>query len=254
MIVPLVVGNWKMHGTQTECRELALEIAHAVKRSVEQTEIVLAPPATALDMVKAVISKTRLHLAAQNCHWEDQGAFTGEISPLMLKSLGCEFVILGHSERRHILNESDQIVARKVQGALRNGLRPILCIGETLTERDAGRTQAVVSRQLRTALKGLAKDVIENLEIAYEPVWAIGTGRNATAEQIARVHRRIRQLLGSLFGNRKGSSIRILYGGSVKPENAAPILSTPEVNGLLVGGASLRSETFLPIVKAVGSS
>jgi triosephosphate isomerase len=169
----------------------------------------------------------------------------------MLKDLGCEFVILGHSERRHIFNESDLVVAQKVQGALRNGLRPILCVGETLAERQSGRTAAVITRQLRVALKGLGKNVIENVEIAYEPVWAIGTGHNANEEQIARVHERIRQFFKSLFGNQKASALRILYGGSVKPENAAAILKTPGVDGLLVGGASLQAETFLRIVNCL---
>jgi triosephosphate isomerase len=199
-----------------------------------------------------VIANSRIRLAAQDCHWEDQGAFTGEVSAAMLKDVGCEFVILGHSERRHILNESDLVVAKKVQAALRNGLRAILCVGETLAERQTGRTTAVITRQLRIALKGLAKSAIDNIEIAYEPVWAIGTGLNATSEQIARVHGQIRQFLKDSFGNRKGNAVRILYGGSVKPENAAAILRTPGVNGLLVGGASLRAETFLPIVNCLG--
>jgi len=251
MTAPLVVGNWKMYGTQSECRDLALGIARGLGRNGRHTEVALAPPSTALETVKAAIAETQIHLAAQNCHWEDQGAFTGEVSPVMLKDLGCEFVILGHSERRHILNESDDVVAKKVQGALRNGLRPILCVGETLAERQKGRATAVITRQLRIALKGLGKNAIDKLEIAYEPVWAIGTGHNATVEQIARVHERIRQFLKVLFGNRKGNVIRILYGGSVKPENAAPILRTPGVNGLLVGGASLKAESFLPVVNCL---
>jgi triosephosphate isomerase len=240
-----------MYGTQSECRDLALGIARGLGRNGRHTEVALAPPSTALETVKAAIAETQIHLAAQNCHWEDQGAFTGEVSPVMLKDLGCEFVILGHSERRHILNESDDVVAKKVQGALRNGLRPILCVGETLAERQKGRATAVITRQLRIALKGLGKNAIDKLEIAYEPVWAIGTGHNATVEQIARVHERIRQFLKVLFGNRKGNVIRILYGGSVKPENAAPILRTPGVNGLLVGGASLKAESFLPVVNCL---
>jgi triosephosphate isomerase len=240
-----------MYGTQAECRDLALGVARGLGQNGGQLEVALAPPTTALETVRAAIAATQIHLAAQNCHWEDQGAFTGEISPVMLKDLGCEFVIVGHSERRHILNESDDVVARKVQGALRNGLRPILCVGETLAERQKGRTTAVITRQLRVALKGLGKNGIDNLDIAYEPVWAIGTGHNATVEQIARVHERIRQFLKGLFGNRKGSAVRVLYGGSVKPENAAPILKTPGVNGLLVGGASLKAETFLPIVNCL---
>ncbi|MBM2802272.1 MAG: triosephosphate isomerase [Deltaproteobacteria bacterium] len=248
MIPPLVVGNWKMHGTQSQCRDLARRVARGLKRKGRQIDVALAPPNTALEIVKKVIEGSQIRLAAQDAHWEDQGAFTGEVSAMMLKDSGCEFVILGHSERRHILNESDLVVAKKVQAALRNGLRAILCVGETLAERQAGRTQSVVTRQLRIALKGLGKSAIDNVEFAYEPVWAIGTGLNATSEQIARVHGRIRQFLKASFGNRKGNAARILYGGSVKPENAAEILRTPGVNGLLVGGASLRAETFLAIV------
>jgi triosephosphate isomerase len=251
MTVPLIVGNWKMNGTQSECRELALGIARGLEDEDAQVEVALAPPATALETVKEAIANMPIHLGAQDCHWEDQGAFTGEISPAMLKHLACEFVILGHSERRHILNESDGVVAKKLQGALRNDLRPILCVGETLAERRSGRTTAIITRQLRVALKGLGKNAIEKIEIAYEPVWAIGTGQNATIEQIARVHGRIRQFLGTLLDKHKASTIRILYGGSVKPENAAPILRTPEVSGLLVGGASLKAETFLPIVNCL---
>lgn len=252
MTAPLVVGNWKMHGTQSQCRDLARGVARGLKRNGRQIEVALAPPHTALAKVKTVIANSRIQLAAQDCHWEDHGAFTGEVSAAMLKDVGCQFVILGHSERRHILNESDLVVAKKLQAALRAGLRAILCVGETLAERQTGRTTAVITRQLRIALKGLAKSAIDNIEIAYEPVWAIGTGLNATSEQIARVHGRIRQFLKASFGNRKGSAVRILYGGSVKPENAAAILRTPGVNGLLVGGASLKAETFLPIVNCLG--
>jgi triosephosphate isomerase len=251
MTPPLVVGNWKMYGTQSECRDLARGVARGLKRRGRQIDVALAAPNTALETVKRVIAGSQIRLAAQDCHWEDQGAFTGEVSPVMLKDIGCEFVILGHSERRHILNESDLIVAKKVQAALRNGLRPILCVGETLTERQTGRTAAVVTRQLRIALKGSGKSAIDNVEIAYEPVWAIGTGLNATSEQIARVHERIRRFLKVSFGNPAGSATRILYGGSVKPENAAEIFRTPEVNGLLVGGASLKAETFLSIINCL---
>jgi triosephosphate isomerase len=248
MTAPLVVGNWKANGLQAECLALAGAIAGAIMRRPTAVEVALAPPYTGLAQVKKAIEKSGVKLAAQNCHWEDGGAFTGEITPLMLADLGCDFVIVGHSERRHIFHESDAVVASKLQAALRNQLRPILCVGETLAERQAGRATAVTTRQLRIALKGLDKSAIENIEIAYEPVWAIGTGLNATSQQITRIHGRIRKFLKSAFGNRNGEAVRVLYGGSVKPENAAEILQTPEVNGLLVGGASLKAETFLPIV------
>jgi triosephosphate isomerase (TIM) len=249
--IPLIVGNWKMHGTQSECRDLARGIARGLGRKHSEVEVAVAPPATALESVKDVIAKSSVRLAAQDCHWEEKGAFTGEVSPVMLKDLGCEFVILGHSERRHIMHESDDVIAKKVQAALRNDLRPILCVGETLADRQSGRTTSVITRQLRVALKGLAKSVIQTVEIAYEPVWAIGTGHNATTEQIARVHERIRQVIKSQFGDRGATALRVLYGGSVKPENAAAILETPGVDGLLVGGASLQTETFLPIVNCL---
>jgi triosephosphate isomerase len=252
MSPPLVVGNWKMHGNQADCIALARKITTSLVRfPLNDVEIVIAPPFTALSSVKRALGTGRVGLAAQNCHWESSGAFTGEVSPLMLIDIGCKYVILGHSERRHIFHEADIAIARKLNAALRNGLRPILCVGETLSERKSAQTTKVITRQLRLALKGLAKDAISNCEIAYEPVWAIGTGQNATPQQVCQVHKRIRQLLVRLFG-RKGEQIRILYGGSVKPDNAAGLTGIAEVGGLLVGGASLKAETFLPIVKTYG--
>ncbi|MGH7926244.1 MAG: triose-phosphate isomerase, partial [Candidatus Binatia bacterium] len=175
MRAPLVVGNWKANGVQAESRELARAIARAILRKPPAVEVALAPPYTSLAQVKQAIHLSGVKLAAQNCHWEDRGAFTGEITPLMLADLGCDFVIVGHSERRHILHESDVVIANKLQAVLRNRLRPLLCIGETLAERRAGRATTVITRQLRIALKGLDKSALQNIEIAYEPVWAIGT-------------------------------------------------------------------------------
>jgi triosephosphate isomerase len=249
--VPLLVGNWKMHGTRSECVERARKIVRGLRKVAGSAEIALAPPYTGLACVKEVLKNSNVHLAAQNCHWEESGAYTGEISPLMLNEIGCDYVILGHSERRHILKESDQMIAQKIAAALRVRLRPIVCVGETLEERRGGRTRSVIGRQLRFALKATAKAAIQNIEIAYEPVWAIGTGQNATPKQIGQVHNQIRKLLLKSFGAEKGHRIRILYGGSVKPENAEALMSTPEVNGLLVGGASLSPDTFLPIVRSV---
>jgi triosephosphate isomerase (TIM) len=251
MTTPLVVGNWKANGLQAECRELARAVARGFLRKPAALEVALAPPYTALGEVKRTIQKSGIKLAAQNCHWEDKGAVTGEVTPPMLADLGCDFVIVGHSERRHIFHESDHVIADKLQAVLRNQLRPILCVGETLADRQAGRTALIIARQLRIALKGLAKSVIPNVEIAYEPVWAIGTGHNATSQQISGVHERIRKFLTKTFDEREGNAARILYGGSVNPGNAAEILQTPEVNGLLVGGASLKAETFLPIVRCL---
>jgi triosephosphate isomerase len=245
---PLVIGNWKMHGTPPECLKLASDIIGGLEETGTRASVVLAPPAPALMPIKQ-IRGNKISLAGQNCHWEESGAFTGEVSAPMLRESGCEFVIIGHSERRHIFKETDETIARKVQAGLRNGLRPILCVGETLTERRRDLTARVISRQLRIALKGVAETAIGQIEVAYEPVWAIGTGQNATSDQITEVHDQIRRFLVKSFGAGNANSIRILYGGSVKPENAATLARTREVQGLLVGGASLKAETFLPIVR-----
>jgi triosephosphate isomerase (TIM) len=250
--VPLVVGNWKMYGTRPECVDRARGIVSGLEKTPASAEVAIAPPYSGLPRVKDIVKETKVRLAAQNCHWEDSGAYTGEISPLMLKEIGCDYVILGHSERRHILNETDQMIAQKIAAALRHAMRPIVCVGETLRERRAGRTRSVIGRQLRIALKAMAKAAIENIEIAYEPVWSIGTGQNATPEQIGQVHDQIRKFLLKSFGAEEGNRVRILYGGSVKPENAASLVSTPEVNGFLVGGASLNPDSFLSIVRSVG--
>jgi triosephosphate isomerase len=245
---PLVVGNWKMHGTQAEAATLARQILNG-GRGIRDVEVVLAPPYTALATVAAITIDSPIELAAQNIHWETEGAFTGEVSPRMVRELGCQYVLVGHSERRHIFGESDEAVGKKMAAALGAGLIPILCVGETLKERRQGKTNAVIARQLRLALKGLDKNVIETVAIAYEPVWAIGTGQNATPEQVAAVHLRVRALLGR-FGGSHAEGCRILYGGSVRPDNAGKLVKTPEVNGLLVGGASLKADSFLGIVRA----
>jgi len=247
---PLVVANWKMHGSQARCALLARQIARGLGRAPANIEVVLAPPFTSLNVVHRAVRTSKIKLAAQNCHWEAQGAYTGEVSPAMVRELGCDFVIVGHSERRHIFHESDEIVSRKLAPILGQGMRAILCVGETLDERQSGKTTAVIHRQLRIALKRLTKADIAKVEIAYEPVWAIGTGQNATPRQINQVHSRIRTYLMQSFGASTGKKTRILYGGSVKPENVDSLVVIEEINGLLVGGASLNSETFLPIVQA----
>jgi triosephosphate isomerase len=252
MKTPLVVGNWKMHGGQSDCRALARAIVRGLEKNPCRADVALAPPFTAVGAVGNAIRRSGIQLAAQNCHWEERGAFTGEVSPSMIKELRCEFVILGHSERRHIFGESDEMVARKLAAASTQGLRAILCVGETLDDRRRNLTTRIIIRQLRSALKGLPKDVIEKLEVAYEPVWAIGTGQNATTAQVSQVHQRIRKYLTASFGNSKGRGVRILYGGSVKPDNAAELAVLDDVDGLLVGGASLKAETFLPIVRSFG--
>ena len=250
MAAPLVVGNWKMNGTAAECAELARAIADGVARTATKTHIVIAPPYTALNSVKQVLDSGPVKLAAQNCHWQDSGAFTGEISPAMLSEIGCEFVIIGHSERRHLFAERDQAIAQKLPAAIRHCMRPIFCVGETLDERQSEQTKDVIAHQIDSALKGVDGDAIEHVEIAYEPVWAIGTGLNANAEQIRDVHEHIRRRLLKLYGPARSQQIRILYGGSVKPENAEMIAGIDAVNGLLVGGASLIAESFLSIARA----
>ncbi|MBI4523119.1 MAG: triose-phosphate isomerase [Deltaproteobacteria bacterium] len=247
MALPLVVGNWKMHGTPAEAFSLARGIRTGLKR-VQGVEVVLAPPFTSLSAVYKALRGRSIGLAGQNVFWQEQGAFTGEISPKMLLESGCGFVIVGHSERRRILGESDQFIGKKTVAALAAGLRPILCVGETLQERRQGSTRKIIGRQLRVALKGITKNAIGKIEIAYEPVWAIGTGRNATPDQISLAHQWIRELLRKLAGNEQAAKSRILYGGSVRPENAGDLARAPEVNGLLVGGASLKAESFLSIV------
>jgi triosephosphate isomerase len=250
MNASLVVGNWKMNGNRSECRELARAIVDELRAKPVNVDVAVAPPYTGLDVVKDALNTSEVRLAAQNCHWENSGAFTGEISPLMIKEAGCELVILGHSERRHVLNESNDMIARKIAAALTHGLRPIVCVGETLEERNRGQTASLIGTQLGIALKAVPKTAIEQIAIAYEPVWAIGTGQNATPEQVREVHNQIRTLLVDTFGEASGRGVRILYGGSVKADNAGSLSRTPEVNGFLVGGASLKAETFLPIVRS----
>jgi triosephosphate isomerase (TIM) len=250
MSPPLVVGNWKMNGGQSDGLELARKIVADLNSKPTIAQVVLAPPFTGLAVVGKAVGESNIQLAAQNCHWQVNGAFTGEVSPAMLKELGCAFVILGHSERRHIFHETDGMIAQKVAPVIAQGMRPILCVGETLDERRSQRTFEVIDRQLESALKGLGNGAIDKIEIAYEPVWAIGTGHNATPEQIREVHAHLRKFLCASFGVSIGNASRILYGGSVKPDNAAMIAQIDEVNGLLVGGASLQAESFLPIVRA----
>jgi len=249
VITPLVVGNWKMNGGLAACTDLARATIDLLKPENTQVVIALAPPFTALRAVRDVLLGSNLELAGQNCHWEESGAFTGEISAPMLNEIGCRYVILGHSERRHQSCETDDMIARKVPAVLNHDMRPILCVGETLDQRQRSETLQVVVAQLDAALKGLTKGVIDKLAIAYEPVWAIGTGQNATAEQVDQVHSSIRNYLKTKFSGAAGEAVRILYGGSVKPENASMLAAIAEVNGLLVGGASLNAESFVKIIK-----
>jgi len=242
----LIAGNWKMNKTVPEALELVRELKERLK-GVEDRDVLVCPPFTALYPVGRELLGSSILMGAQNMFYEEKGAFTGEISPVMLKDVGCSYVILGHSERRHIFGESDELINRKVISAVNHDLIPILCIGETLEERERGETRQVVERQVREGLKGLKPE--DEFVIAYEPVWAIGTGRSATPEMAQEVHAFIREVLTGLFGREKAKGIRILYGGSVKPENAKGLLEMPDIDGALVGGASLKAESFSKIVK-----
>ena len=250
MRTPVLAANWKMnHGPREADNFVRAFLAgyHTVPPGVE---VVIAPPFVDLDTVRTGFLGRAVALAGQNCHWEASGAFTGEISAEMLARAGCTYVLVAHSERRQFFGETDETACRRLKAARRAGLKPILCIGETLAERDAGRTEAVLTTQLEGAFLGLEAGELEGLILAYEPVWAIGTGRNATPEQAQAAHAFIRSEAGRLLGREFASGRRILYGGSVKPENARTLLSQPDVDGALVGGASLVAESFLGIVQA----
>lgn len=245
----IVAGNWKMNKSVAEAQDLALDIKRELA-DCREVEVVLCPPFTALKVVGDMILNTVLRLGAQNMHWENDGAYTGEISARMLRDLYCRYVILGHSERRKYFHETDEMINRKVLAALAANLTPIVCVGETLEERDAGQAQTVVRRQGEGALIGLTPEQLKSVVIAYEPVWAIGTGRNATPEQAQAMHAEIRNLLGTLGSSEVAESVRILYGGSVKPGNAAELFQQRDVDGGLIGGASLDARSFVDIVKA----
>ena len=248
----LVAGNWKMYTSMSSAPELAAAVAAGVQPNPE-VEVAVCPPFPWLAQVAHVLRGTAVALGAQDCSSEKEGAFTGEVSPRMLLELGCQYVILGHSERRHILGESDALTNDKVHAALEEGLHVILCMGETLAERQRGLTERVFQRQVFAATSGLTDEQFGRLVIAYEPVWAIGTGQTATPEQAQDAHRFIRTKPSLLFGDAIAQKVRILYGGSVKPDNAHDLLSQPDVDGALVGGASLKPESFLPIVSAAVS-
>jgi triosephosphate isomerase len=248
MRTPIVIGNWKMHGTLAEARELTAALRDGLKRP-RGVEVVVCPPFTALAVVTEILSGSPLRLGAQNCHWEATGAHTGEISPLMLTDLGCRYVLVGHSERRRELGETDEHINRKMRGALSHGLTPVLCVGETADERRQGLTFTTVEGQLRAGLSGMASEAIAKVVLAYEPVWAIGTGVNATPAQAAEVHGYLRGLLSELTSKEVAPTVRLLYGGSVKADNADLLAAEPEIDGVLVGGASLSAPSFISIVR-----
>ncbi|MFQ5847760.1 MAG: triose-phosphate isomerase [Candidatus Methylomirabilales bacterium] len=244
---PLIAGNWKMYET-TAAAVALVERLGALLGEGDEIEVVVCPPFTALPAVREVLHGSRIALGAQNMHWEREGAYTGEISPEMLTDLGCRYVILGHSERRQYFGEADAEVNRKLGAALEHGLSPILCVGETLAEREKGRTFQVVEGQLRGGLAGVGPHAGEHIAIAYEPVWAIGTGHTATPEQAAAVHTFLRKCLAELWGEAAAAAVRIVYGGSVKPDNVDALMAETEIDGALVGGASLKAEAFARIV------
>ncbi len=244
---PLIVANWKMHNTVSEASALVEELLGKIG-DISSVEVAIAPPFTALESVSKILSETDLTLAAQNMYWERAGAFTGEISPVMLRDLTCRFVILGHSERRQYFGDGDGEVALKVGATLAEGLIPILCVGETLGEREYEKTFEVVERQIRGALDGGMPDSGGALIIAYEPIWAIGTGKTASPKAAQEVHYFIRGLLENLLGKEPGGEVRILYGGSVKPDNIDSLMAMQDIDGALVGGASLDAESFTRIV------
>ena len=246
--IPIIAGNWKMNKTVEEAVALVRELKSSTA-GVKEVEVVVAPPFTALHAVRQELKGSPIGLAAQNLFWEEKGAFTGEVSPWMLKEVGCEYVIIGHSERRQFFGETDESVNRRMKAALGQSLKPIFCIGETLKEREEGKTFSVIERQIEGGLKGFGDKEVISITIAYEPVWAIGTGKTATPEQAQEVHRFIREKLGKLYSRDLAEKTRIQYGGSVTPENVKGLMVQADIDGALVGGASLKSETFSRIVR-----
>jgi len=247
-----IAGNWKMNKTVSEALALVRELRGLLSQVRDRVEIAVAPPFTALHPVAKALEGSNLVLAAQHCSPEASGAFTGEVSAPMLKEVGCGYVILGHSERRQLFGETDALVNRRTAAVLKAGLLPIICVGETLQEREGNRTLEVVSAQVKGCLAGFTKEEGAKFVLAYEPVWAIGTGKVATTKQAQEVHAHLRELLGQQWGRETAQQVRIQYGGSVKPENAAELLSQPDIDGALVGGASLKAADFAAIVKAKG--
>ena len=243
----LMAGNWKMHKTTEEARLLAEQVAAATPKAADR-EVLLAPPFTALGAVSEAVKGTDIIVAGQNVCWEEEGAFTGEISPAMLRDMGATASIVGHSERRQIFMESDEMINQRLLGGLNQGLTMLLCIGETLEERESDQTLAVLERQIRAGLAEVSSDLMNQVVIAYEPVWAIGTGRTASTEQAQEAHAFIRKLATDLYEKDIADGLRILYGGSVKPANVDELMAQPDIDGALVGGAALDADSFGRII------
>ena len=246
---PIIAGNWKMHLLVSEGETLVKELITGLDGGLEDVDVVVAPPFTSLFPISKLLIGTSIGLAAQNLHWETFGAFTGEVSAKMLHDVGCRYIIIGHSERRQFFGETNETVNKRLKAVLAEGLIPIVCVGEILEERKSGRTWEVVEKQLRQGLDGIARDEAAGLIIAYEPVWAIGTGETATPDQAQEVHAQIRGLLKDLYDDGIAQGVRIQYGGSVKPDNVKELMGQPDLDGALVGGASLKAESFINIVR-----
>jgi triosephosphate isomerase len=246
----VIAGNWKMNNDLSESKNLISKLAEALAGKSVNCDVIICPPFTSLSEASALVKGTQIKLGAQNMYFEESGAFTGEISASMLKSAGCEFVILGHSERRTIFGESDQVINKKIKKALASGLKPIFCVGETLEEREGNITNQVIERQIKEGLKDLSADDMKTIIVAYEPVWAIGTGKTATPAQAEEVHDFIRTQVKNLFNAEVADNIVIQYGGSVKADNAKELLSQKDIDGALVGGACLKADSFMGIITA----
>lgn len=246
---PIIAGNWKMHKTASEAVRLAKQLKVLVSEDVRNVEVVVCPPFTALSSVAEALKGSGILLGAQNVHWAEEGAFTGEISAGMLSDLSCDYVIVGHSERREHFGETDDIVRRKVEAVLARGMSVIACVGETLEEREAGRTEEVIGREVDAIFQNLQLDDPSRLVVAYEPIWAIGTGQTATSTEAKRIADFVRDRIRSLMGDEFAQGVRIQYGGSVKPDNIADFMKEDGIDGALVGGASLEASSFAQIVK-----
>jgi len=248
---PFVAGNWKMNTNSQTGIELVERIAAgSVDAASQSVTVAVCPPFVYLQSVTKALSSSNIAVGAQDIYFESEGAFTGEISASMLKDVGCSYCLCGHSERRHVIGESDELINKKVAAAVSGGLLPILCVGELLEEREASQTDDIVTRHVKEGLAGLSAEKLKAVTIAYEPVWAIGTGLTATPDQAQEVHIFIRKLLGQMYDEKLAEEIRILYGGSVKPNNAADLMNQKDIDGLLVGGASLKADDFLAIIQA----
>jgi triosephosphate isomerase len=245
---PLIAGNWKMYKTSIEAVEFARQFTPLVD-GLNDRDIMIAPAFTALEATATALKGTPVALGAQDLFWETEGAYTGQVSPRMLVSCGCRYVIIGHSERRQYFGETDESVHRKIQAALQAGLIPVMCVGETEKEREAGQTFSILDKQVKNGLKNFVAAELGSLVIAYEPVWAIGTGKTATADQAQEVHQFIRSLITRILGAELATALRILYGGSVKPDNISELMAMADIDGALVGGASLKPDSFSRIVK-----